>query len=353
MKRLNFALLGCGKISRKHIDALANIESAQLVAVCDDKPERAREVGKRSGVPSFTSLAQMLEQQKDIDIVNILTPSGLHADHAICAASYGKHVVVEKPLALRLEDADNIISACDRAGVRLFVVKQNRFNPPVKRAFEALERGRFGKLVLGTVRLRWCRRQDYYDQADWRGTWPQDGGVLANQAAHHIDLLTWFMGDVESLYAKSATRLVNIQAEDTAVVVLKFVNGALGVIEATTAARPTDLEGSLSILGEKGSVVIGGFAANELTTWKFDEMLPDDEDVFAGTSSAPHSVYPYAHRDFLEDVVKCINFNKQALIEGLVGRKSLELITAIYESCESQQEVRLRFQPRLSRLGRA
>ena len=179
----------------------------------------------------------------------MLTASGSHAQHVVELAPYGADIVVEKPMALTLEDADKMIEVCDRHGVRLFVVKQNRFNVPVVQLRKALDAGRFGKLVLGTVRVRWCRPQSYYDQDSWRGTWAHDGGVLTNQASHHIDLLEWMMGDVESVFAKSITALVDIEAEDTAIVTIKFKNGALGIIEATTAARPKDLEGSLSVLG--------------------------------------------------------------------------------------------------------
>src|ERR1700722_6272048 len=174
------------------------------------------------------------------DVLVILTESGRHAEHAIALAPHGKHIIVEKPMALTLDDADEMIRACDRHGVRLFVVKQNRFNVPVTKLRQALERGRFGKLVLGTVRVRWCRRQDYYDQDAWRGTWALDGGVLSNQASHHIDLLEWMMGDVESVFAKARTALVDIETEDTGVVIIKFKNGALGIVEATTATRPKD-----------------------------------------------------------------------------------------------------------------
>src|SRR3954466_16028466 len=178
----------------------------------------------------------------DIDAVAVLTPSGMHPQHAIACARAGKHVVVEKPMALRLQDGDDMIRACDEAGVKLFVVKQNRFNVSIVKAREALDAGRFGHLVLGTVRVRWCRDQEYYDQDAWRGTWALDGGVLSNQASHHVDLLQWMFGPVESVFAKTSTALGDIEAEDTAVVVLKFRSGALGIIEATTATRPVDLE---------------------------------------------------------------------------------------------------------------
>ena len=254
-------------------------------------------------------------------------------------------------MALTLSDADQMIRACDVAGAKLFVVQQNRFNMPVVKLREALNAGRFGKLVLGTVRVRWCRPQSYYDQDAWRGTWAMDGGVLTNQASHHVDMLEWMMGDVISVFAMSTTALVNIEVEDTAVVTLRFANGALGVIEATTATRPKDLEGSLSILGEGGTVVIGGFAVNEMKTWQFVEPQPGDEDVLTKYSVNPPNVYGFGHQAYYEHVVDCILNNRQQLIDGLEGRKSLELISAIYESIETGKEVILRFHPKHCRLG--
>jgi UDP-N-acetyl-2-amino-2-deoxyglucuronate dehydrogenase len=216
---------------------------------------------------------------------------------------------------------------------------------------EALEAGRFGRLVLGTVRVRWCRTQAYYDQDAWRGTWAMDGGVLANQASHHIDMLEWMMGEVDSVFAMSSTALVNIEAEDTAVVALRFRNGALGLIEATTATRPRDLEGSISILGEHGSVEIAGFAVNQMRTWNFARPLPGDEAVMTKYSVNPPDVYGFGHHAYYEHVVKCILHDQRHLVDGLQGRKSLELITAIYESIETERPVQLQFNPRRCRLG--
>jgi predicted dehydrogenase len=254
-------------------------------------------------------------------------------------------------MALTLPGADAMIRACDRHGVRLFVVKQNRFNVPVVKLRQALEEGRFGRLVLGTVRVRWCRRQDYYDQDAWRGTWALDGGVLTNQASHHIDLLEWMMGEVDSVYALATTALVRIEAEDTAVVALKFKSGALGIIEATTAARPKDLEGSISILGERGSVEIGGFAVNEMKVWRFEDARPEDGEVLAKYSVNPPNVYGFGHQAYYEHVVDCISGERPHLVDGLEGRRSLELISAIYESVETGREVQMRFVPKLCRLG--
>ena len=217
--------------------------------------------------------------------------------------------MVEKPMALKLSDAEMMISACEKNGVELFVIKQNRFNLPIVKLREAIESGRFGKLLIGSIRVRWCRTQKYYDQAEWRGTWSMDGGVLTNQASHHIDMLIWMMGEVESLNAYSATFLSKIEAEDSAVASLKFKNGAIGTIEATTAARPTDQEGSISILGEKGQVEIGGFAMNEIKIWQFDDLKDEEKRDIQKYSVNPPNVYGYGHQAYYEHVMNSLEKN--------------------------------------------
>ena len=255
-------------------------------------------------------------------------------------------------MALTLEDADAMIGAADRAGVRLFIVKQNRFNVPVLKARQALDAGRFGQLVLGTVRVRWCRDQGYYNQDAWRGTWAQDGGVIANQASHHVDMLGWFMGPVESVHARGLRALVNIEAEDTAVATLRFRSGALGVVEATNASRPKDLEGSLSVLGATGAVEIGGFAVNKIRHWQFATPLLEDTEVMEKYSVNPPNVYGFGHQAYYEHVVACLDNGVEALVDGHEGRSSLELVAALYESMASGREVSLPLTVEHSRLGR-
>ncbi|MBE1526262.1 putative dehydrogenase [Sphingopyxis sp. OAS728] len=350
---IKFALVGCGRIAKRHSELLGNqqIENAELAAVCDIVEAKARAIGEQFGVPWFTDMHKMA-READIDAFVVLTESGNHASNVIELAPYGKHIIVEKPMALTLTDADHMIAACDEAGVKLFVVKQNRFNVPVVKLREALKAGRFGKLVMGTVRVRWCRPQAYYDQDAWRGTWALDGGVLTNQASHHVDLLEWMMGDVVSVSAMSATRLVDIEAEDTAAVILTFANGALGIIEATGGTRPKDLEGSISILGEGGTVVIGGFAVNKLETWNFLDAGPEDGDVIEKYSVNPPSVYGFGHQAYYEHIVDVIRNGGPQLVDGIQGRRSLELISAIYESIETGRRVDLRFNPKVAKLGR-
>lgn len=353
MKKIRFALVGCGRIVKKHIEALKEIKEAELVAVCDLVEEKAKKAAELAGIDKYyTSYDEML-QTEDVDVVNILTPSGLHPKHTIdIVKKYKKHIVVEKPMALKLEDADEMIKTCDEYGVRLFVVKQNRYNLPVQKAREALESGRFGKMVMGTVRVRWARHQDYYDQDSWRGTWELDGGVITNQASHHIDLLEWMLGEPVSVMAKTETYLADIEADDTAAAIIKFKSEALGIVEATTCARPKDLEGSLSLLGEKGSVVIGGFAVNKMETWRFeDESEEDSKKIVKEFAEMPPNVYGFGHKRYLEHVIDCIKNNKKALVDGLEGRKSIELINAMYESAETGKEVFLSFNPKYSKLG--
>jgi UDP-N-acetyl-2-amino-2-deoxyglucuronate dehydrogenase len=350
---IRFAIIGCGRIAKRHAELLGTgqIRGAKLTAVCDMDSHRAEAFGSRYAVPAFASIDSLLASA-DIDAVSVLSPSGMHADHAVAVATSGRHVVVEKPMALTLPDADRMIKAADEAGVRLFVVKQNRFNVPVLKAKEALDAGRFGRLVLGTVRVRWCRDQAYYDQDDWRGTWAQDGGVIANQASHHVDMLSWFMGPVASVHARCATVLVDIEAEDTAVATIRFRNDALGVIEATGATRPKDLEGSLSVLGSGGSVEISGFAVNEIRHWRFVEPVADDADVLKKFSVNPPNVYGFGHQAYYEHVVDCLANGNPALVDGREGRASLELLIALYESMASGREVSLPVQVDQCRLGR-
>lgn len=354
MSKQRFALVGCGSIARKHAHVLHDyLEEAEVGAFVDVYLPRAQEFSVKYGAPAFSSVPEMIRAVGErIDVLCVLTPSGAHCENVLELVQYGRPLVVEKPLALRLEDADRMIEACDVHGVKLFVVHQNRYNLPIVKAREALEQGRFGRLVLGTVRLRWKRDQSYYDAEPWRGTWAHDGGVFMNQAAHHVDMLSWFMGNVESVRSMAAARLADIECEDTGVAVMRFHGGALGVLEATTASRPKDLEGSISILGEKGSVVIGGFFMNELVTWNFEDRHPTDDIVFEKFGKNPPN-FAHNHGEYLRDVIASIQNRKAALVDGLEGRKSLELITALYESIETNADVQLRFRPKKCRLGLA
>jgi predicted dehydrogenase len=350
--RFKTALVGCGRIGERHARILASSPESRLVGLVDSEFAKAQSYAHKHGGRPYAEIREMIAAESP-DVLAVCTPSGAHAEGVIAASRAGvRNIVVEKPMALRLPDADAMIAACEESGGRLFVVQQNRYNLAIKKLREALEAGRFGRLVLGSARVRWCRRQDYYDQAPWRGTWAMDGGVFSNQASHHVDMLAYMMGEVASVKAMAATRLVSIEAEDTGLALLRFASGALGVIEATTAARPVDLEGSISILGENGTVEVGGFAMNEMTVWKFQDETPEDAGVLERYRTNPPDVYGFGHHEFYRDVFEAIQQGKKPFVDGLEGRKSLEVITAIYESIESGREVHFPFTPEHSKLGR-
>lgn len=332
--KLGFALVGCGRVSRNHLDAFADPAfPGRLVAVCDVVADKARDKAQRhGGVPWYADHREMLAKHPEADVVDIATPTGLHAQHAIEISALGRHVVVEKPMALRVEDARAMVAAARKARRRLFVVKQNRFNTAVQAARKALEEGRFGRIVMGTVRVRWKREQAYYEQDDWHGTWAMDGGVMAQQASHHLDLLQWFLGDVESVRCDAATRLLDIEVEDTAAATLRFASGAVGIFEATVCARPEDMEASISLLGEKGSAIIAGKAVNRIVHWRFSEPRPDDAETVERCSSEVPDVYGHGHGPYLRDVAEAILGKRPALVEGAEGLKNVRILTALYES---------------------
>jgi len=332
MSVLNFGLLGCGRVSEKHLAALTSGKfQGRLAAVADLKIDAAKAKGDKYGVPAFSSLEEMLAAKPEIDVVTVAIPTGYHADAVIAALKAGKHVVTEKPMALRVKDCQAMVAAAKKAGKRLFVVKHNRYNPAVQAARQALEAGRFGKLVMGAVRVRWCRFQNYYNDG-WHGTWALDGGVMSQQASHHLDLLQWFFGPIDTVQCQTAKRLMELEAEDTATAMIRFKSGALAVFEATTATRPEDMEASLSILGEKGSVMIGGHAVNRIAYWKFNEALPEDKDIVERFSQNIDSVYGHGHGPYYAHACEAILSGAAGLVEGEEGMKNIEILSALYES---------------------
>jgi UDP-N-acetyl-2-amino-2-deoxyglucuronate dehydrogenase len=333
------ALVGCGRISRNHFDAIARVEGLALVAVCDIVGERARAAGEAQDVPWFTSYEDMLATV-DCDAVVVATPSGLHPQHGILAARAGKHVITEKPMAITLHAADQLVQACDDAGVRLFVVKQNRLNPPIQLLKRALDKGRFGRLFVANCTVRWTRPQEYYNQAPWRGTWEFDGGAFMNQASHYVDLIQWLVGPVESVVAKTATLARQIEAEDTGAAILRFRSGAIGVLEVTMLTYPKNLEGSLTLLGEKGTVRIGGTAVNRVEHWEFADY-DDDDKLVETTATNPPSVYGFGHEGYYRNVLAVLRGEARPDTDGRSGRKSLELILGIYESARTGRDVPL------------
>jgi len=333
------ALVGCGRISANHLEAIARIDGLELVASCDEIGERAKAVGETYGFPWFTSYERMLDET-DCDVVTIATPSGFHPAQGVAAARAGRHVVMEKPMAISLRGADELVQACDTAGVHLFVVKQNRLNAPVQMLKRAVDRGRFGRLYMANCTVRWTRPQEYYDQAPWRGTWEFDGGAFMNQASHYVDLMQWVMGPVESVMAKTATLSRRIETEDSGVAIMRFRSGALGVIEVTMLTYPKNMEGSITILGEKGSVKIGGTAVNQVEHWVFADSDPDDGRI-GSLGSDPPNVYGYGHEGYYRNVLAVLNGEARPDTDGRAGRKSLELILGIYESARTGRDVPL------------
>jgi UDP-N-acetyl-2-amino-2-deoxyglucuronate dehydrogenase len=339
------ALLGAGRISKNHFEAIAKVPELELVAVADTDLPRALAAGAANGVPGFGSLEEMLEKAPS-DLVTICTPSGLHPQHGIIAANAGRHVLTEKPMAISLAAADELVQACDAAGVHLFVVKQNRLNPPIQLLKRAVDKGRFGRIYMANTTVRWTRPQEYYDQESWRGTWEFDGGAMMNQASHYVDLMQWLVGPVESVMAKTATQARRIEAEDSGVAVLKFRSGALGVIEVSVLTYPRNLEGSITILGEKGSVKIGGTAVNRVDHWQF-ETYDDDDKLVDAANTTPPTVYGFGHEGYYRNLLPVLRGEARPDTDGRAGRKSLELILGIYESAKTGREVPIPLRTRL------
>src|SRR6266567_5557587 len=301
-RKIRFALVGCGRISANHVSALAaHRENVELVAVCDTDPKALAAVVKVTGASGFSNLTELLARS-DADIVAITTPSGLHADQAVEAAAAGRHIMTEKPMATRWEDGKRMVRACDDAGVRLFVVKQNRSNPTLRLLKRAVDRKRFGRIYMVSVNVFWNRPQSYYDGAKWRGTWEFDGGAFMNQASHYIDLLDWLVGPVESVQAYTATLARDIQVEDTGVMSVKWRSGAMGSVSVTMLTYPKNFEGSITIIGEKGTARVGGVAVNEIQHWEFADADADDAEV-KNASYQTTSVYGQGHALYDHNVI--------------------------------------------------
>jgi UDP-N-acetyl-2-amino-2-deoxyglucuronate dehydrogenase len=338
-KPIRVVVVGCGRISERHFDAIEAHPELSLVGVSDDVPDRARVAGERYGVPAFTSYAAMLKET-DADAAVICTPSGLHPRHGIMAAERGLHVICEKPMATRLEEADQLVRTCDDAGVHLLVVKQNRLNPGIQLLKHAMELGRFGRVYMASVRVFWNRPQSYYDMAPWRGTWEFDGGAFMNQASHYVDLLDWLIGPVESVQAYTATLARNIQVEDTGVVSIRWRTGALGSMNVTMLTYPKNLEGSITIIGEKGTVRVGGVAVNRIDHWEFAEPDPDDEAV-ERASYETTSVYGFGHPLYYDNVIRSLRGEAAPDTDGREGLHSLEILIATYLSARDGRRVAL------------
>ncbi len=330
-------MVGCGRAAHKHIKAITGIEGSKLAAVCDIDPSKAESLGRQYAIPYYNSYDEMFTNES-ADIVIISTPSGMHPEHVVnIARKFKKTIICEKPIALSLEDADLMIRTCVENECRLFIVNQYKFKKTVCELKKAVDTGALGKLFLGTVRVRWRRDQQYYDRDSWRGTLDLDGGIIMNQALHHIDLLTWIMGEPLSVMAKKATYGVDIEADNTALAIITFKNGAMGLIEATTATVPSDLEGSISILGERGTVILGGFSADTIVTWNIVGQTENDKRHVLTSSS--NMTQGQELMLFIENVIECLRNNLYSMAEGLENRKSLVLLKAIRESASTGREV--------------
>ena len=339
-RKMRFALVGCGRIAQNHFAALAqHADRCQLVAVCDVDPAALARAAAQTGAAPFSHLDQMLAHS-DIDACIITTPSGLHPEQAVRIAAAGRHVITEKPMATRWEDAKRMVCACDAAGVRMFVVKQNRRNAALQLLKRAVDKKRFGRIYMVNLNVFWTRPQTYYNSAPWRGTWEFDGGAFMNQASHYVDLIDWIIGPVESLQAYTATLARDIEVEDTGVISLRWRNGALGSMNVTMLAYPHNLEGSITILGEKGTARIGGVAVNEVQQWEFSE--PDEDDARVREASyATTSVYGFGHPLYYDNVIKVLRGEAEAETDGREGLKSLEVLIAAYRSARDGRRVAL------------
>lgn len=343
---MKYALIGCGRISTNHIKAVLN-NDLELAAVCDIVPEHMEELldkhqlKENATIKRYTDYKEMIEQVKP-ELVSIATESGLHAEIALYCIDHGIHVIIEKPMAMSIKDADEIIRRSEEKGVKVSACHQNRFNVAIQKMRKALEEGRFGKLSHGSIHVRWNRNQDYYTQAPWRGTWAQDGGCLMNQCIHGIDLLRWTFGDeVESVYGQTRQQFHDyLEAEDIGMAVVKFKNGAIATIEGTVNVYPQNLEETLYVFGEKGTVKIGGKSTNNIDVWDFlDES--DEDAQNKGLQEATSNVYGNGHTSLFADMIEAIEQDRKPYVDAIAGRNALELVLSIYKSQKEGREIKL------------
>jgi UDP-N-acetyl-2-amino-2-deoxyglucuronate dehydrogenase len=338
-RKIRIAIVGCGRVSGNHFASIAkHAESLELAAVCDTDAAVLAHHVEIYGVPGYPDMEEMLKSER-IDLVALCTPSGVHPDQAILAARCGIHVVTEKPMATRWADGVRMVKACDDAGVELFVVKQNRRNTTLRLLKQAVEEKRFGKIHLVQINVFWTRPQSYYDQAKWRGTWEFDGGAFMNQASHYVDLLDWLIGPVEKVQCMTSTTR-NIEVEDTGVLNVKWRSGALGSMSVTMLAYPQNLEGSITILGEKGTARVGGVAVNDIQIWQFAEPRDYDRNVL-DASYETTSVYGFGHPLYYANVVDALRGKAKPETDGREGLRSLELLIAAYMSARDGRTVSL------------
>jgi len=339
-RKIRVAVVGCGRISSNHFDAIQkHAERLELVAVCDTSAPALEAAVARTGAPGFRSLSALLENTP-ADLVVLATPSGLHPEQTVQAAQAGRHVMTEKPMATRWHDGQRMVKACDEANVRLFVVKQNRLNATLQLLKRAVEQKRFGRIYMVNINVFWTRPQAYYDSASWRGTWEYDGGAFMNQASHYVDLLDWLIGPIESVQAYTSTLERNIQVEDSGVLNVRWRSGALGSMNVTMLTYPKNMEGSITILGEKGTVRVGGVAVNDIQQWEFAEPHEDDDKVKAASYETT-SVYGFGHPLYYNNVINTLRGEAEPQADGREGLKALEVLIAVYLSARDGKRVPL------------
>jgi UDP-N-acetyl-2-amino-2-deoxyglucuronate dehydrogenase len=339
-RKIKIAIVGCGRISKNHFGSIENHNAElELVAICDSDPAVLAEHAEKYRVPAYQDLDEMLLTEK-IDVVALCTPSGIHPDQAVLAAKHKVHVITEKPMATRWSDGVRMVKACDEACVRLFVVKQNRRNTTLQLLKRAVTEKRFGKIHMVHLNVFWTRPQSYYDQGNgWRGTWEFDGGAFMNQASHYVDLLDWLIGPVEKVQAMMSTTR-DIEVEDTGVLNVKWRNGAIGSMSVTMLTYPKNLEGSITILGEKGTVRIGGVAVNDIQLWQFNEAKDYDHQT-QDANYETTSVYGFGHPLYYKNVIDVLRGNSEPETDGREGLKSLELLIAAYIAARDGKTVSL------------
>lgn len=343
---MRYAIIGCGRISPNHIMAALNNE-LEIVALVDIEKNNALDKITKfelqdRGISVYTNYIEMLEKEKP-ELVAIATESGKHAQIALDCMDYGCNLIIEKPIALSIQDADLIIQKGKKTGLIVCACHQNRFNKSIQKIRNAIDRNRFGRLLYGTAHIRWARDYEYYARAKWRGTWEQDGGALMNQCIHDIDLLRWMMGDeIDTVYGMTDKLMHSyIEAEDMGLALIKFKNGSYGIIEGTTDVYPKNLEETLYIFGEKGTVKAGGEAVNIIEEWKFSDYLDDPETVKRDYSENPPNVYGYGHTKLYRNVIGAINGENELLADAEAGKRALELVLAIYQSAYTGVPVKL------------
>ncbi len=336
-EQLRFGLIGCGRVAPRHAESISTLPGAVLAAVADINESRAHRFATQYRADPMTDYRRLLDRP-DIDVVNICIPSGLHAQIAVDALAAGKHVLVEKPIALSLEDANRMIAAAKVADRKLCVVLQNRYNPPMQDLRRLVDEGALGKLLLGNATVRWYRPQEYYEDG-WHGTWAMDGGALMNQSIHHIDALQWLLGAPESVFAYTATLAHRMEAEDVGVAVIRFRSGAVGSVEGSTITYPENLEGSVAIFGEHGSAKVGGTALNRKVLWKVAGELEHERELLTRDQVDPPSVYGTSHHAVIADMMAAVLEDREPRTNGPEARKSLALVLAMYESARTRRPV--------------